>query len=845
VSTFPRRRLDVARAALWLAAFALYAATTARGVLPADAGEFQYGAATWGILHPPGYPLYTVAGALWMRLVPLYDAPTRLNLLSALLAATVLLLLFEAVRTWAEAWGARRGPAAMGGLSAALLLGAAPTFWVQATTANIRMLTLLFGAWAFLALARFRAADGDEGDEARALASLALATGLGVGHHPSLVFVALGWVLYLLLLRPRLPLEPRRWWRPALVTTLAWALPQLYLPLRGSAADVPLDPGGLDSWKGFWDHVLARGFAGDMFAFANRADLAQRLPLLAPLFRLQFPLALLGATTAAWAWLAGKRTRLALALLLSWGVHTFVTLTYRAPQTVEYLMPAYLPVALALGLGAAALADREDRPARATALLLLAALLARPALHLPDFAVLSHTSSVRERVAPLLREAPPGALVLADWRWATPLWTLQAVEGLGQGVEVEYVYPVPGMEYEAVWRERAEAATAEARPLLTTHAYPWDEWTAAPVGGGYRLFHRPLERLPTELGYRPLDADLGPVRVLGYRVVGQPQPGNLVEVQLAWRATAPQEPPPSFTVRLHDPAGGLLTASDLFLGSDATGGEVHFDQLTLRLPLDRCPGSVTPTVGVYTVEDGAFRDLGEAALPPQEVACDLPSLPVERVHPGVVAPWGPVLLGVDYDVRGDDATAYLHWCGPGRGLALRNGDAVTWVEALAPGECQTALLPATAGQRPAIEVRRPDGAPARLVALPLPTPQAGQTYAPLADAMVLTGVAGEWAGEAYVVKLWWRSARPLVEDYAVSARLRAEDGTTLGVHDMQPALGAVPTLKWAVGGMTILDPHPFVAPEVAPAAVEVTVYERFRLTSLPGPDGVVTRVPLQ
>ena len=52
---------------LWLTFFTLYAATTARDVLPADSGEFQLTAATWGIAHPPGYPLYTVASALWMR----------------------------------------------------------------------------------------------------------------------------------------------------------------------------------------------------------------------------------------------------------------------------------------------------------------------------------------------------------------------------------------------------------------------------------------------------------------------------------------------------------------------------------------------------------------------------------------------------------------------------------------------------------------------------------------------------------------------------------------------------------------------------------------------------------
>ena len=50
---------------VWLIAFLLYAATTARDILPADSGEFQLIAAGWGVGHPPGYPLYTVIAALW------------------------------------------------------------------------------------------------------------------------------------------------------------------------------------------------------------------------------------------------------------------------------------------------------------------------------------------------------------------------------------------------------------------------------------------------------------------------------------------------------------------------------------------------------------------------------------------------------------------------------------------------------------------------------------------------------------------------------------------------------------------------------------------------------------
>lgn len=840
------KRLNRKSLFLWAVFFALYALTTARDVLPADSGEFQVAAAGWGILHPPGYPLYTVVGALWVRLIPLGSIFFRLNLLSAVLAAATLVLVMEAVRQWAERWGAPRSAALTGGLGAALLLGTAPTFWAQATTANIRTPTLLFVAWGFTTLARYRAPVAAGEAHLRtdpALLSLALAVGLGVGHHPSLIFVAAGWAVYLLSIDPTLLWQPRRWWKAVPVAASAWLLPQLYIPVRGAMANVPLAGEGLGTWQGFWFHVLARGFAGDMFAFATPQDLALRLPLLKTLFGLQFPAwSLLGAGVA-WLWLLRRRWWMALALLVSWAVHTFVTITYRAPQTVEYLMPAYVPIALAFGLGLVEVwqrgAEQKTPVVRLGTVVLLVVLLARVPLQIDDFVTLALDTSVRERVASLLKHAPSDALILADWRWATPLWALQQIEGVGTDAEVAYVYPVAGADYEQVWREWAEAAGD--RPVYTTHAYDWAEWERAPVGGGYRLFRRPLERLPETLGYMPLNADLGPVRLLGYRVRGDGQPGSPLEVQLAWQAIGPQEPAPSLTVRLFDGQGNFLTNADQFLGSDTAMGEVRFTELSLALPLDRCCPEAALRVGVYRAEAGAFNDLGEVALSTLTLQCDFPLLPTAHVHPGVVLGRGPFLRGVDYDVRGEAVTASLHFCGPGATVLIRGGEREIVLERLWHGECRTVVVPALLDEtgRPVLSFARPDGRGARLLSLPLPRPRSTERYVLFADAMVLTGAEfTERAGQR-VLDLRWRSLRPLVSDYAISTRLLDADGNVLGVHDTQPALSTLPTLKWVVRDAQILDPHPFDVLGGEPGQASVIVYERFRGTPLPvslGPD---------
>ncbi len=830
------------RLGLWLAFLILYAATTSGDILPADSGEFQLTAARWGIAHPPGYPLYTLTSALWMRLIaPLGTPYYRVNLLSAALAATTLLLTFEAVHTWARAWGYPRRAAHIGGLTAALLLGGAATFWAQATIANIRMPAALFTAWGFLTLAR--RARPHPPTEAPDLIPLALILGLGVGHHPSLIFTASGWGLYLLLRDPTLPIHPRRWWRAALVGLGAWAVPQLYLILRGSDPTAPLSPGDLHTWHGFWHHVLARGFGGDMFAYATPADLALRLPLLPTLFRLQFPTPYLIAALLAEAWLIRRHPRLGLTFLTSWSVHTFVTITYRAPQTVEYLMPAYLPVVLTLGLGTAALVTRLPPAAP----LILLPLLLRLPHAAPDFVALANDPAVRARTAPLLEAAPPHALLLADWRWATPLWLLQQVDGLRPDVEVAYVYPTSD-DYEADWRRRAEAAGT--RPVLTTHAYAWEGWTFAPVGGGFRLYPRPLREHPALPGYLPLEGgELGPVRLLAYRWWRDGrrspwEPGQTVELTLAWTATGPQQPPPSLTVRLWDANGHLLAQADRFLGGDTAPGETRYTRFTLALPPDRCDGTAAPTVGLYTVEGGQFHDLGTLRLPAQPVRCRFPRLPVERPHPGLAWPGGPILTGADYDVRGDTAALYLHWCGPGDPLLVSTGAVTATVGALGAARCQTVRLPSSPEAPPHLTLRRLDGTPTRLLSLPLPAPRPDDRYLPYGDALVLTGLRLRTTADRLLVTLRWRATRPLADDYAISVRLLAADGHWLAVHDYQPALSTLPTLKWVRRGATIRDPHPF--PGADPASIDriaVAVYERFRLTPLPSLNGDVSEAP--
>jgi len=84
------RRRGVIFLTLTLAALALYVPRTYRALaVVGDSAELVTAAATWGVPHAPGYPLYTLVARLATR-VPAFDLPFRVHVTSALFhAATV------------------------------------------------------------------------------------------------------------------------------------------------------------------------------------------------------------------------------------------------------------------------------------------------------------------------------------------------------------------------------------------------------------------------------------------------------------------------------------------------------------------------------------------------------------------------------------------------------------------------------------------------------------------------------------------------------------------------------------------------------------------------------------
>ena len=658
--------------------------------LRADAGEFQLAVALLGVAHPPGFPLYTMMGHLFTRLLPWGTPAYRLNLMSGVLAAGALVLVARATRLWARRASASPLVAMTGGLAAALTLGSSATFWAQATIASKRPLTAFFATFSFYLLSCFASVaepalrdDGGSRGADRILVLLGLVLSLGLGHHPGLAFVGIFFVIYVLLIDSRLAVQPRRWWRPVLAG-LVGLLPLVYLPIRGAMGAI-LAPEGLDTLPGFWHHVTAKGFAGDMFAFANVTDLPHRLALVPTLFPLQFNFVLLALALLSMLGLVRRNWRLFVLLVGSLVLHTFITITYRAPQTVEYLMPAYLPIAIGVGLAPVVLSSSLcSLLSPATAWKWLPS-VTTPALcalavwagilngwsHAPSFVELARDQTARQATEPLLETAPAGALILADWRWAMPLRYLQEVEGLrSDDVEVRYVYPVAGEEYHQVWLRRVQDAGSE-RPVLLTHSYRFDGFTTEPWETGFLIRPRPVVSPAAPL--TPVSLTFGgQVALVGYDLRHGPfSPGQAAEVVLAWQPVGSFDSRPSLTLRLVDEQGRHLAQVDRALAVDVIPGEVRFERLVLPLHPTLSPGQYRMTLGVYTVTDAGFETLvldgGGAAVTLTDLALGPPPRsPFTRHRLTVPFEDGPTLIGVDYDRSVPDVLrVYLHWQGPG------------------------------------------------------------------------------------------------------------------------------------------------------------------------------------
>ncbi|MBI2845883.1 MAG: DUF2723 domain-containing protein [Chloroflexi bacterium] len=840
-------------ALIFFSSLAIYIYTLAPSVLPADSGEFQFVSYILGIAHPPGYPLYTLLGKLF-TFIPVGDVAYRVNLFSAVIAAATLVLINRALRLVTGS--------SFAGVLGALVLGGSTTFWAQATTANIRMLNTFFAT-----LILFAAVSYAHQKSQRGLILLAASIGLGITHHLSLLLIVPAVLVYLWLAdREILKRSPRL--IKAGLAFLASLLFLLYIPIRAWTG-APFGGEGLKTLPGVLRHILGLGFQGDIFFFATPELLPERFRILVNILDFQFGLLLLLAILASGLVLARANLR----LFVLWGgtflLLGFTGITYRAPQTVEYLLPAYIPLVLSLGYGAWWLGRQLSAYGEARAVLLSLLFLLgfwQAAAHYPSYRALSQDHATQEYAKEVLSQAPQGATVLANWHRTTALWYEQYVEGARPDVTVQYVFPRGEAPIYQTW-QRKLGQSVEQAPTVATNYYPnfdtlpYRFW---PLGEAFLVGDEPAFQAAEVMV--PVNETFGEtIRILGYRMIDTSL-GMPITLDLFWQPLVILERDYSFFVHLVDEDGQVLGQMDLThpQSRNYQFGEVLVDRYRIPVLPTVPEGRYRLIAGVYfALSEGGWRRLtrpgGEETVTLQEVDWKSSSQELITLNPMYQRfAGGLILSGVDYDLTIPGIRrVYLHWDKPVT-LDEEFTFSLGWKEQIV---AEGTIPPGTGKFLNLVEVLA-EAWPLSLQVFPAedttkPLPSLGPWNFPLGQSVNLPGSGiGHYLdlgnemlltdvklpqqallpGQEFAIDLKLISLQPISNDYSFSIRLSDTQGRwqATAVEGSQ-TLGAIPTLKW-IRGTVIYSRHILQMPADAlpgKADLSLVVYDAFTSRTLP------------
>ena len=240
---------DLAAVGAFGVALVVYVRTLLPGVSFGDWAEAEMIPARLGILHPTGYPLYSLLGTAF-SLIPVGSVAYRANLLSAVAAAgAVAMVVLIAVRL---------GVRPVIAFAAALAFAFTGTIWQEATFSEMNGLHVFI-----VALLLHRALVWREERRDRDLLVGALLGGLCVSNHGLAITVVPIVVLFVLADARR---EIRE--RPGLLVKAGGAftvglLPYLWLPLRALAGPAEIY-GPFLTLEGLFAHISGAQFRGDM-----------------------------------------------------------------------------------------------------------------------------------------------------------------------------------------------------------------------------------------------------------------------------------------------------------------------------------------------------------------------------------------------------------------------------------------------------------------------------------------------------------------------------------------------------------------------------------------------------
>jgi hypothetical protein len=566
--------------------------------------------------------------------VPLGDAAYRVNLLSAVFAASCVALLYplglETLRT-----AFQRPPDAFvraAAILSTITLAVSRTFWSQALKAEVYALNSLFVVATLYLLLRWA-----ESRSARTLRAAALVYGLSLTHHVTMLLFLPAGLLFVWLADRSIFRERKLLSTMALLVLLPQVL-YLYIPWRAPVTPylhLDLAPGRTlelyeNSLRGFVSFLTAEMFRGEL---GYQASLLERLAMAVTQLLRQFglvgaALGLLGAVRLALPQVGQASRRLLAVLGLCYAAVVGFTLFYHIGDIEVLYTPSYIifilgiAVAMAWVLHAARSTSLRGSPFLAKAAPWgLVALLAL----LPLSLLWSNYSRVdrsgdyqaREWAEGLLSEPIPEEAILVsnDRNEITPLLYLQYVERKRPDLLTMFPLMLPGEEYSNVVRVIDTVLDVE-RPLLLVKPMPGLEvkYRMEPLGQLVMIEGPAVTGAPEYFVNLALD---GALTLVGYDLEpDEPLPGEDLKVSLYWRVERELDQDYHTFAHLLDEEGQTIAQSDHRPGQEYypsslwQPGETLLDVHILRVSANQDVDIVTLVAGAY--EYPSLAPLGTA-----------------------------------------------------------------------------------------------------------------------------------------------------------------------------------------------------------------------------------------
>ena len=325
---------------LFITLMSVYVLTLAPGLTwanrGADGGDLIAAAATGGVPHPTGYPVYLLLARLFQYL-PIGSLAFRTNLLSALAAAGASVLVYELVT--------RSLPSRnhLAGFISGCAFGLSPLLWSQAVITEVYTLHALF-----IALIFYWSLFPPFLNIKKSGLALGLAFGLALGNHITT------FLLLPILLAPSILIQERRWkvdvhsLSHRLVGMGIGLLAYLSLPLR-ALAQPPINWGNPVTWKNFHWLVSGRLYQDEVFALTI-PSLWERILSAFDLLLTQFGMLGLCISLLGCIFLL-RRSPLfwkTLWIVMSFSIFAIV---YATQDSFVYLIPPVMCFAVWIGLG--------------------------------------------------------------------------------------------------------------------------------------------------------------------------------------------------------------------------------------------------------------------------------------------------------------------------------------------------------------------------------------------------------------------------------------------------------------------------------------------------------------